>query len=243
MQSHKRLFFSIPSNSFSFFLMIILIFITLILLNPINLSYAQNLSSTVSLKANAGEDQYIEEGQPVILNAEDSVSSNPPIDAYKWIQLEPKSPSIDLENSDTARASFTSPNLPNNQYFVFQLIVKDENITDTDTVNIYVVEDLESIDKSKGGVGGGGYQPEICYDGADNDLDGKIDNQDEDCGTIFRQIPNQIPFSPRDGGIPFNPNLPEGLQEQIPGRGQVQPNFPGRAQPGQIQPGQGQIIR
>jgi hypothetical protein len=104
--------------------MIMIIFNTLILLNPVTISYAQNLSSTVSLKANAGEDQYVEEGQPVILNAEDSVSSDPPIDAYKWMQVEPRSPSIDLENSDTARASFTSPNLPNDQYFVFQLIVR-----------------------------------------------------------------------------------------------------------------------
>jgi hypothetical protein len=216
-----------------------IIFNTLILLNSVTISYAQNLSSTVSLKANAGEDQYVEEGQPVILNAEDSVSSDPPIDAYKWMQVEPRSPSIDLENSDTARASFTSPNLPNDQYFVFQLIVKDENITDTDTVNIYVVEDLTSIEKLQGGAGG--YQPEICFDGEDNDFDGKIDLQDEECVTTFmQQSPNQIPFSPRQGGIPFDPNLPEELQRQ---RGQLQPGLPERGQPGQIQPGQGPIIR
>ena len=242
MQSHKKLFFSIPSNSSSFFPITIIIFITLILFYPFNISYAQNLTSTVSLKANAGEDQYVEEGQPVILNAEDSVSSNPPIDAYKWIQLEPRDILVDLENSETARASFTSPNLPQPGNIVFQLIVQDKNITDTDTVNIYVVEDLSSIDKLKEG-GPANYQPEICFDGSDNDLDGKIDYQDEDCGTTFiPQNPTQRPFPPNTGGgIPFNPNFQDQLGQMLPPT-QIQPEHE-HAQPGQIHPGQGQIIR
>ena len=218
----------------------VFLLVALILLGgSVNFAYSQNLSSSSSLKANAGEDQYVEEGQPVILNAEDSVSSRPPIDSYNWYQIEPRTPLVDLE-SNASRASFTSPNLPSDGYFVFQLIVKDQNITDTDTVNIYVVEDLAS--KSKEITGGGGYQPEQCFDGADNDLDGKIDLQDEECGTSsMQQFPNQAPRSPQSqsGGVPFNPNNPDGGSGQFPSQ-QEQPGqfLPGQGQLGQLPPGQ-----
>jgi hypothetical protein len=224
--------------NFVLFSLIVFLFVPIILLDSVNIAYSQNMSSSSSLKANAGEDQYVEEGQPVILNAEDSVSSRPPIDAFKWFQIEPRSPLIDLENSNTSRASFTSPNLPNDGYFIFQLVVKDQNITDTDTVNIYVVEDLAS--KSKELPGGGGYQPEQCFDGADNDLDGKIDLQDEECGmSSMQQFPNQVPLPPQSGGIPFNPNIPDGRSGQFPPQqGQPGQTSPEQGQPGQLSPGQ-----
>ena len=224
--------------NFVLFSLMVFLFVAIILLDSLSIAYSQNLSSSSSLKANAGEDQYVEEGQPVILNAEDSVSSRPPIDAYNWFQIEPRTPSVDLENSNTSRASFTSPNLPSDGYFVFQLIVKDQNITDTDTVNIYVVEDLAS--KSKEIPGGGGYQPEQCFDGADNDLDGKIDLQDEECGmSSMQQFPNQVPLPPQSGGIPFNPNIPDGRSGQFPSQqGQPGQISPEQAQPGQLSPGQ-----
>jgi hypothetical protein len=224
--------------NFVLFSLIVFLFVPMILLDSVNIAYSQNMSSSSSLKANAGEDQYVEEGQPVILNAEDSVSSRPPIDAFKWFQIEPRTPLIDLENSNTSRASFTSPNLPNDGYFIFQLVVKDQNITDTDTVNIYVVEDLAS--KSKELPGGGGYQPEQCFDGADNDLDGKIDLQDEECGmSSMQQFPNQVPLPPQSGGIPFNPNIPDGRSGQFPPQqGQPGQTSPEQGQPGQLSPGQ-----
>ena len=222
------------------FSLLIFLLVAIILLGSVNIVYSQNLSSSSSLKANAGEDQYVEEGQPVILNAEDSVSSSPPIDSYIWFQIEPRTPLVDLENLNTSRASFTSPNLPSDGYFVFQLIVKDQNITDTDTVNIYVVEDLAS--KSKEITGGGGYQPEQCFDGADNDLDGKIDLQDEECGSSsMQQFPNQAPRSPQSqsGGVPFNPNNPDGGSGQFPSQqGQPGQFLPGQGQLGQLPPGQ-----
>jgi hypothetical protein len=217
---------------------IMFLLVSTIIFNSLILSYAQNLSGSISLKANAGEDQYVEEGKPVILNAEDSVSSDPPIDSYSWLQLEPKDPKVELENSNTSRASFTSPNLPNPGNIAFQLIVKDNNITDTDTVNIYVVEDLSTIDKLKEG-GPTNYQPEICFDGSDNDLDGKIDVQDEECGmTFIPENPSQIPFPPHIGG---GSNLPNSQFGQILPPNQMQPQYE-QAQPGQINPGQGQII-
>ena len=148
-KNNKKFIYQFPFSYLIFLFSLMLLLNIIMVFDSFNSSYAQNLSSSISLKANAGEDQYVEEGKPVILNAEDSVSSDPPIDAYKWLQVEPQNPQLDLENSDTSRASFTSPNLPNDQYFVFQLIVKDGNVTDTDTVNIYVVEDLASINKLK----------------------------------------------------------------------------------------------
>ena len=150
-----------------------------------------------------------------------------------------------MENGNTSRASFTSPNLPNDGYFIFGLVVKDQNVTDTDTVNVYVVEDLASIDKEI--TGNAGYQPEICFDGVDNDLDGKIDLQDEECGLTFSpgspleapgsplEGPRQGLLPPQSGGIPFNPNNPNGQPGLPPG-----PFPPGQGQPGQGSPGQGQ---
>jgi hypothetical protein len=216
----------------------VFLLISIILPNSVNIANSQTLSSSSSLKANAGEDQYVEEGQPVILNAEDSVSSRPPIDSYNWFQIEPRTPLVDLENSNTSRASFTSPNLPSDGYFVFQLIVKDQNLTDTDTVNIYVVEDLASTSKELPGAGG--YQPEQCFDGADNDLDGKIDLQDEECGmSSLQQFPNQVPLPPQSGGIPFNPNIPDSGSGQYPSQqGQPGQFSPQQGQPGQLPPGQ-----
>ncbi len=84
------------------------------------------------------------------------------------------------------------------------------------------------------------YQPEICFDGADNDLDGKIDLQDEECGMTFMQKNNQIPFQDRQRGqIPFDPLLQEEQTGQLL-QGPIEPGQrQGQIQPGQIQPGQG----
>jgi hypothetical protein len=229
----SKIFYKLSSEfPNTYFLFIMTLLFNLIFVDHFTSSYAQTLSGTISLKANAGEDQYVEEGKPVILNAEDSISSDPPINSYSWLQLEPKDPKVELENSNTSRASFTSPNLPNPGNIAFQLIVQDGNITDTDTVNIYVVEDLSTIDDLKEG-GPANYQPEICFDGSDNDLDGKIDIQDEDCGmTFIPQNPSQRPFPPNPGGS-FNPNFPEGQFGQILPPTQIPPEH---AQPGQINP-------
>lgn len=211
MFHYKQISFQFNMNYYLLFPLSMFLLISMVSLDFFNISYAQNLTNSISLKANAGEDQYVEEGKPVILNAEDSVSSDPPIDAFKWFQVEPKDPLIDLENSNTSRASFTSPNLPSDGYFIFQLIVKDEEITDTDTVNIYVVEDLSENSFQSGNIE---YQPEVCFDGVDNDLDGKIDLQDEECGLSGNQgrPNNQQPLPP--GGNPYNPFSGRGVPDQ-----------------------------
>jgi K319L-like, PKD domain len=256
IHNNKRSYVINFSFSYPTLILITFLLISIILEDTVNNVFAQYLSSTFSLKANAGEDQYVEEGNPVILNAEDSVSSDPPIDLYRWFQVEPKNPQIDLENSDSARASFTAPNLPHDQYFIFQLIVQDRNITDMDTVNIYVVEDLSSIKKLQGSGGGSAasYQPEICYDGIDNDLDGEIDLQDDDCGMrLMRDASNlglleeaqrgQIFNDPSLEGqtgkiIPYNPYNDPYFENQQ--RGPLPPQQGGQIQQGQIQPSPGQ---
>jgi hypothetical protein len=225
-------------NFFLVSIMFLLMSITLI--DSFNIVFAQKLSNTISLKANAGEDQYVEEGQPVILNAEGSVSSEPPIELYRWLQVEPNNPLIDLENGDSQKATFTAPNLPREQYFVFQLIVQDNNVTDTDTVNIYVVEDLSTINKGQEGGAPASYQPEICYDGSDNDLDGTIDLQDVDCGMrLMQDSQNQIPLETQRGLVPNNPSL-EGQTGQLPNNPYDDPYFDNQ-QRGPIPPQQGQI--
>jgi hypothetical protein len=208
-------------------------------------SFAQQLSNTISLKAHAGEDQYVEEGTPVILNAEDSVSSDPPIDFYRWFQVDPPSPLIDLENADTQKASFTAPNLPKEQYFVFQLIVQDGNITDTDTINIYVVEDLSLINKQQDGSLPASYQPEICYDGTDNDFDGAIDLTDEDCGMrLMQDASNQLPLEEGSRGFAQSDPYLEGQTGPVPYDPFYDPYFDNGQlggipiQPGQIPQGQ-----
>ena len=209
--------------------MLLILNISLLMLSHIAEVGAQNLTGSISVKANAGEDQYVQEGEPVILNAEDSLSSKPPIDQYMWRQVEPRSPVIDLENADTSRASFTAPNLPEGQHFIFQLLVKDENVTDVDTVTIFVVEDLSSIPGSK--TPGLTYEPEICYDGWDNDLDGLIDIQDPECGSAtgfppsYSQIP---PQSPHQQSQPQSPMPMPGEPSRIPNLQERFPQLEGR---------------
>jgi hypothetical protein len=236
--SHVKLSFSYYIFSLLF---IMLLLICISLQDSFNIAFAQKLSSTISLKANAGEDQYVEEGQPVILNAEDSVSSDAPIEIFRWFQVEPNNPLIDLENAETQKASFTAPNLPREQYFVFQLIVQDNNITDTDTVNIYVVEDLSAINQGQDGGTPASYQPEICYDATDNDLDGKIDLQDDDCGMrLLQDLSNRVPLESERGPLLNNP-LPEGQTGQIPNNDPFDDPYFDNQQRGPLPPQQGQL--
>jgi hypothetical protein len=211
---HKKLVFCSPLNYTLFFLLIIFPFFSnIIILYFPDVSYAQNLSSSISLKANAGEDQLVEEGKTVILNAEDSLSSDSPIDSYSWFQVEPKNPLLDIKNSNTSKASFLSPNLPYDSNFVFQLIVKDRNLTDIDIVNIFVAEDLTSINKVYN-VSGGNYQPEQCVDGRDNDLDGKIDIQDEECNLTLVQETGQVLQAETPRYQPFQNGVTDPQQQQ-----------------------------
>lgn len=189
------------------------------------------MSDSVSLKADAGEDQFSEEGKQVILNAENTRSSDLPIDSYSWLQVEPKNPLLQIKNSNTSKASFLSPNLPYDSNFVFQLIVKDGNITDLDLVNIFIAEDLNSINKVKN-VSGGSYQPEQCFDGSDNDLDGKIDIQDEECNLkIIATTTEVVPEFETSHDEPFQNGVTERPRQQ----GQMQPES-GQMQPGLIGP-------
>ena len=212
------------NNNRFFLFLTFLLFTTIIITYFQNFCYAQYISDSVWLKADAGKDQFSEEGKQVILNAENTRSSDLPIDSYSWVQVEPKNPLLQIKNSNTSKASFLSPNLPYDSNFVLQLIVKDGNITDLDLVNIFIAEDLNSINKVKN-ISEGSYQPEQCSDGSDNDLDGKIDIQDEECNLkIIATTTEVVPEFETSHDEPFQNEVTERPQQQP---GQMQPDLVG----------------
>ena len=214
--------------------LIIFILFNIIILYFVQISYAENPLGLPSIKANAGDDQFVEEGHIVILKATNSTSSDSPIDSYKWIQAEPNTPLIEIKNSNTANASFLSPNLPNDGNFIFQLFVEDGDLTDIDSINVYIAEDLTFINKANAGsmnvsgINGVGavrvsYQPEQCSDGVDNDFDGKIDNQDEECMVTYTEKGiSQIPQEPQRT---YSDPYLQGVLPQQMQRDQMQPNL------------------
>ena len=97
-------------------------------------------STSVSLKANAGDDMSVIEGQVVTLDATKSFTEDPPIDSFSWKQVYPESPKLSLSNNNTANPSFVVPGLPVEMIFTFELEIIDDEQSDTDTVNIYVTK-------------------------------------------------------------------------------------------------------
>jgi hypothetical protein len=109
--------------------------------------------------ANAGPDQEVDEGNPVTLDG--SKSSDPDGTTgttltYLWEQLPGGTP-VQLSGASTATPTFTAPDVgPNGEILTFELMVTDEdNLEDTDTVNI-TVHNPTSSDGGGGGGGGGG---------------------------------------------------------------------------------------
>jgi hypothetical protein len=80
------------------------------------------LASRVLAKADAGPDQTVREGDSVVLDGSNS-SPRPFIAAYIWQQTG-GSPTVVLEDANTAKASFTAPNVgPKGTSLTFQLTV------------------------------------------------------------------------------------------------------------------------
>jgi len=88
-------------------------------------------------RAEAGQDQVVRPGQPVMLDG--SGSSDPDGDAltYKWTQI--LGPNVDLQNGNSAQASFTAPDVPVDARLVFRLTVSDGQYSAFDLVNVTVV--------------------------------------------------------------------------------------------------------
>ena len=109
------------------------------------------IASRVLAKADAGPDQTVREGDTVVLDGSNS-SPRPFIAAYFWQQTG-GSPTVVLEDANTAKASFTAPNVgPEGASLIFQLTViyffNRSIFADTDTtiVNVSFVNDPPTAD-------------------------------------------------------------------------------------------------
>ena len=112
------------------------------------------LASRVLAKADAGPDQTVREGDTVVLDGSNS-SPRPFIAAYFWQQTG-GSPTVVLEGANTAKASFTAPNVgPDGAALIFQLTViyfyNRSIFSDTDStiVNVRFVNDPPTADAGR----------------------------------------------------------------------------------------------
>ncbi|NIQ89824.1 MAG: hypothetical protein GWN93_12590 [Deltaproteobacteria bacterium] len=109
------------------------------------------LASRALAAADAGPDQTVREGDTVVLDGSNS-SPRPFIAAYFWQQTG-GSPTVVLEDANTAKASFTAPNVgPDGEALIFQLTVIyffNRSIfydTDSTIVNVTFVNDPPTAD-------------------------------------------------------------------------------------------------
>ena len=90
--------------------------------------------------ADAGDDQYVPENDPVLLTSASS-DRDSGIDTYQWKQISGK-PEVELTNSTSETLEFTTPNLAINAdqtELVFELTVTDKGeLSDTDEVSVFV---------------------------------------------------------------------------------------------------------
>ena len=91
--------------------------------------------------ADAGADQDAAHGAAVTLDG--SASSDPDDDAVTFLWTQESGPTVALEGADTARPTFTAPDLSTASMLVFTLMVSDAaGAMDTDTVTVRVSADL-----------------------------------------------------------------------------------------------------
>ncbi len=108
------------------------------------LRYFINIEANLPPIANAGQDQSVNEGAPVVLNGSGSTDGDDGIAAYAWTQT--GGPSVTLENANTAAPSFTAPFVNEATDLVFSLQVTDvSGQADTDTVTIRVTNSAANV--------------------------------------------------------------------------------------------------
>lgn len=102
-----------------------------------NQNSTSDLNSNRTLFADAGKDQTVNEGAPVILNGSNSMSKDSIILFYTWKQI--PNPTITIGSANTAIWSFVAPMVYTDTTLTFELTVTDnKGMTSTDDVNIIV---------------------------------------------------------------------------------------------------------
>jgi hypothetical protein len=98
--------------------------------------------------ADAGSDQTVYEGAPVILNASNSKSNNNVILSYEWKQI--PNPNITVGGANTMIWSFIAPDISTDTTLTFELVVTDnKGKTSTDEININVREGNKTINQTE----------------------------------------------------------------------------------------------
>lgn len=89
--------------------------------------------------ADAGSDQNTIENSEVNLDASNSTDPDGSLVSYSWTQL--TTPTLSLNNDNTATPNFIAPELNENKIFTFQVeVTDDEGASTLDTVNIKVID-------------------------------------------------------------------------------------------------------
>ncbi|WP_135855056.1 PKD domain-containing protein [Halorussus salinus] len=86
--------------------------------------------------ADAGDDQTVQEDDPVSLDATGSNDPNGDDLSYSWTQTGGQS--VTLNDADTATPTLTAPNVDADETLTFEVAVSDGQTTDTDTVTVTV---------------------------------------------------------------------------------------------------------
>lgn len=95
--------------------------------------------------AEAGDAQTVASGDLVTLDGGASTDSDGVIASYAWVQTD--GPTVSLDGSDTAAASFTAPEVSADTDLVFGLTVTDDDGDDaTDSIVVTVIAPLGSIE-------------------------------------------------------------------------------------------------
>ena len=105
-------------------------------------------SNDSRILSDAGLDQTVYEGTPVILNGSNSKSNNNVILSYEWKQI--PNPNITVGGANTMIWSFIAPNVSTDTTLTFELIVTDnKGKMSTDEVNINVRDGNKTISETE----------------------------------------------------------------------------------------------
>ncbi|NHN60177.1 MULTISPECIES: malectin domain-containing carbohydrate-binding protein [Halorussus] len=105
--------------------------------------------------ADAGADQTVDENESVSLDASGSTDADGDELGYSWTQT--AGPDVQLSAQDDAVPSFTAPDVDGNTTLTFEVAVSDaEGATDTDAVNVTVIDDDQQAGEVVFAVNAGG---------------------------------------------------------------------------------------